>query len=108
MAEPQSAVGIISESLLKIFNNSFKREKQNLIREPSIRQVNERRASISFEILIPSSSPMRSGGISLVLRAIHKLSLTAKEYLKPIGITMTPTKEGFECLVSIVAKRLSQ
>jgi len=115
MTENQSAVEIISESLLKMFNNTFKlgpeafliKGGQGIIREPSIRRVNERKAIISFEMLVPSSSPMRTGGISSVLRAIHKLSLTAEKYLKPIDITMTPTKDGFECLVSIVARRLS-
>lgn len=107
MAEPKSPVGIISESLLKMFNTTFKqRGKQYLVKEPRLRRVNERKATISFEIIVPDPLLMTGVGISQVLRAIHKLSFIAKEHLKPIEITMTPTKEGFECLVSIVARRL--
>lgn len=112
MAETRSAVGIVSESLLKMFNNTFKLgpefyliKGKRIIKEPSIRQINEKRASILFEMFVPSASPMGSGGeITHILRAIHKFSLTAKKYLKPIEITMTPTKEGFKCLVSIVKR----
>lgn len=115
MTETPTAIEIVSESLLKMFNNSFKLgpkfyliKGKRIIREPSIRRVNERKATISFEMFVPSASPMGSGGeITHILRAIHKLSLTAKEYLKPIEITMTPTKEGFECLVSITARKSS-